>query len=145
MFRLYILIIFLIFSFFFCNLQKNIEYLFFDNTLHHCALWHFCLLLLLLFPPWRATLNHCSYLPPSLSPSPLLHFESRAACLFVKTFFALRGLGLCASAAAAAAAPPGRHLFIINSSCKLQNVYSGANTRRPLLICSLFRCLFVLR
>lgn len=76
-----------------------------------------------------ALAHHCSYLPPalSLSASPYSLFESRAACLFVKTFFCVclrlrLGLRLCT----AASAPPGRHMFIINSSCKLQNVYSGA-------------------
>lgn len=143
MFRLYILIIFLIFSLFFLQpSKKNISSIYFSATpctTVHCGIFACCCCCY-----FRLGVPHSTTVPTCLSPSlPHLHFESRAACLFVKTFFVLRALGLCVSAAAAA--PPGRHLFIINSSCKLQNVYSGANTRRPLLICSLFRCLFVLR
>lgn len=85
------------FLFLVSNLQNIQSIVIFLCTLHHCALWHFCMLL---FPPWRTTVPTCLPLSLSFSASPYSLFESRAACLFVKTFFCVclrlrLGLRLC--------------------------------------------------
>lgn len=93
----------------------------------------------LLFPPWRlpaafteftATATRLTWLPRALissTASPRSRSRFRFPPPWAKRLKVACSVFICQNIFAAPSPPaPGRHLFIINFSCKLQNVYSGA-------------------